>query len=133
LPRSGADAGADRSLLDAETRLLELLRSGDVSGAASMLSDDFMITTAGWIFEPVDKVTWLSQLSEHRLEEFTIALLSVRRYGDVAVVLATTDQRGSRNDETWDMTFRYTDVWRETRSGWLLTTRHASGAARFGG
>jgi ketosteroid isomerase-like protein len=133
LPRSGADPPADRALLDAETRLLELLRSGDLSGAASMLSDDFMITTAGWIFEPVDKETWLSQLSQHHLEEFTIALLSVRRYGDLAVVLATTDQRGSRDGETWDMTFRYTDVWRKAPSGWLLTTRHASGAARFDG
>jgi hypothetical protein len=41
----------------AECALLEALQRGDMSATADLLRDDFLITTAGWLPEPVGKST----------------------------------------------------------------------------
>jgi hypothetical protein len=54
-------------------------------GVAEPLQDDFIITTAGCLPEPVDKTTWLAEAS-HRmtLDRFTLRLVASRRFGDTA-------------------------------------------------
>lgn len=86
-----------------------------------------MITTAGWIAEPVGKVAWLSSLSQRMaLESFDLRLLATQRFGEIAVVLAESAQEGTHDGEPYSLTFRYTDVWIRGDDGWTLTTRHAS-------
>ena len=111
---------------DAELLLLQALQQQDLDTLAALLTDDFVITTAGWIAEPADKPTWLASLAEHQLDDFELRLLAVRRYDDVAAVLAESAQKGSRSGEPWEYTFRYTDVWLRRNAGWLLAVRHAS-------
>jgi ketosteroid isomerase-like protein len=113
-------------LYRAERALLQALKRHDLDKVALSLADDFLITTAGWIAEPVDKPTWLAGLAEHRLDEFDLRLLAHRQYDDVAVVLAESAQKGSRSGEPWEYTFRYTDVWLSEDEAWLLAVRHAS-------
>jgi ketosteroid isomerase-like protein len=113
-------------LYDAEHALLQALRRRDLDTLTALLADDFLITTAGWIAEPVDKPTWLAGLAEHQLDEFELRLLAVRQHDNVAVVLAESAQKGSRSGEPWENTFRYTDVWLRGSAGWLLAVRHAS-------
>jgi len=117
--------GSDE-LYEADVALLQALRNHDLPALAALLTDDFLITTAGWISEPADKVTWLGGLADHRLDEFDLRLVAVRRYGNVAVVLAEAAQRGTRSGQRWEHTFRYTDVWRRQDTDWLLAVRHAS-------
>jgi ketosteroid isomerase-like protein len=111
---------------DAEHALLQALQRHDLDALTAFLTDDFLITTAGWIAEPADKPTWLAGLAEHQLDEFELRLLAVRRYSNAAVVLAESAQKGSRSGEPWEHTFRYTDVWLNRNAGWLLAVRHAS-------
>ena len=86
-----------------------------------------MITTAGWIAEPVGKGAWLGSFSERMtLDSFSLRLLATQRFGDVAVVLAESAQEGTHQGEAFSLTFRYTDVWVREDSGWALATRHAS-------
>jgi ketosteroid isomerase-like protein len=113
-------------LYDAEHALLQALHRQDLHALTALLSDDFVITTAGWIAEPADKPTWLAGLAEHQLDEFDLRLLLVRRYNNVAVVLAESAQKGNRSGQPWEHTFRYTDVWVAGNAGWLLAVRHAS-------
>jgi ketosteroid isomerase-like protein len=113
-------------LYDVEHALLQALQRHDLDALTASLTDDFMITTAGWIAEPADKPTWLASLAEHQLDEFELRLLAVRRYDNVSVVLAESAQKGSRSSERWEHTFRYTDVWLRGNAGWLLAVRHAS-------
>jgi Domain of unknown function (DUF4440) len=80
-------------LFEAEHALLRALQQQDLAALAALLADDFLITTAGWIAEPADKPMWLSGLVEHRLDEFDLRLLAVRRYEDVAVVLPNRPRR----------------------------------------
>jgi ketosteroid isomerase-like protein len=117
--------GSDE-LYDAEHALLQALQRQDLDTLTASLTDDFVITTAGWIAEPADKPTWLAGLAEHQLDEFELRLLAVRRYDNVSVVLAESAQKGSRSGERWEHTFRYTDVWLRGNTGWLLAVRHAS-------
>jgi ketosteroid isomerase-like protein len=85
--------GGDQ-LYDAEHALLEAKRH-DFDALTARLTDDFVITTAGWIAEPANKPTWLAGLAEHQVEELDLRLLRVRRFGDVAVVLAESAQKGT--------------------------------------
>jgi len=116
----------DAELLDAERRLLSAIQRQDLDAAGELLAGDFVITTAGWLAEPADRATWLAGLQQHRLDDFEVHLLAVRRHADVAVVLAESAQSGVRNGEPWQLTFRYTDVWVSSSTGWTLLVRHAS-------
>jgi ketosteroid isomerase-like protein len=113
-------------LHNAERALLQALQRRDLDALTALLTDDFVITTAGWIGEPADKPTWLAGLAEHQLDEFDLRLVTVRRYDKVAVVLAESAQKGNRSGQPWEHTFRYTDVWVAGNAGWLLAVRHAS-------
>jgi ketosteroid isomerase-like protein len=111
---------------EAERDLLDALQRGDLSRAAAMLTDDFVITTAGWLADPADKRTWLEGLEEHTLDSFAVRMLAVRKYGDVTVALAESDQQGTRAGVPWQLTFRYTDVWVNHDGVSKLAVRHAS-------
>ena len=116
--------GSDE-LHEAEHGLLLALQQEDPAVLATFLADDFLIVTAGWIAEPADKPTWLDGLAQHDLD-VDLRLLAVRRYEDVAVVLAESAQKGTRSGRPGQYTFRYTDAWRRVDAAWLLAVRHAS-------
>jgi len=116
-------------LEQAETRLLDALRRGDLTGVAELLRDDFLITTAGWLPEPVDRETWLAEASGRMsLDHFTLRIVASRRFGDVAVVLVESAQSGTHDGAPFSMTFRYTDTWVLEDDAWRLAVRHASAA-----
>jgi ketosteroid isomerase-like protein len=111
----------------AERQLLAALNRRDTDAAAALLRDDFLITTAGWIAEPVGKQAWLDSAEKRMtLDSFDLRLLATQRFGDVAVVLAESPQEGKHDGAPFSLTFRYTDVWVHDASGWALATRHAS-------
>jgi ketosteroid isomerase-like protein len=110
-----------------ERELLESLSRGDLHAAGTLLRDDFLITTAGWISEPVGKQAWLDALAGRvALQSFDLRLLATQQFGDVAVAIAESAQEGMHDDKHFSLTFRYTDVWVRDDRGWALATRHAS-------
>lgn len=113
-------------LLDLEERLLQAIARPDLEAAAALLAEDLLVTTAGWIAEPADRSTWLAGLAGHQLDEFDLRGLATRSFGEVTVALVESTQSGRRAGEPWHHTFRYTDVWRRTQTGWVLAVRHAS-------
>jgi len=115
------------ALEQAERSLWEALQSGDFRGAAGRLRDDFLITTAGWIAEPIGKDAWLNASRERMtLSDFDFTLIATRRYADAAVVVCESSQTGTHDGAPFAMTFRYTDVWVSEGGEWLLAVRHAS-------
>ena len=110
-----------------ERELLDALSRGELRAASALLHDEFLITTAGWIAEPVGKQEWLDSFSERMtLDSFDLRVLATQRFGQLAVVLAESAQKGTHDGESFALTFRYTDVWVSGNSGWALATRHAS-------
>jgi ketosteroid isomerase-like protein len=113
-----------------ERGLLEALQRGDMAAAGGFLRDDFLITTAGWLSEPVGKQEWLQAASERMtLDRFDLRLLATRIYGDVSVVIAESEQEGSHDGKRYSMRFRYTDVWVRDSDALRLAVRHASTVA----
>jgi ketosteroid isomerase-like protein len=111
----------------AETALLDALRRGDLTAVGDRLRDDFLITTARWLPEPVGKAAWLAGLEDAvTLESFTLKVVDSRRHGDTAVVLVESSQTGTHAGTRFSMTFRYTDTWVLERDRWQLAVRHAS-------
>ena len=114
-------------LEQAERSLWEAFRSGDVLDAAKRLRDEFLITTAGWMAEPVGKQEWLDAFrTRMTLTNFDFSMIATRRYGDAAVVICESLQTGTHDGTPFAMTFRYTDVWVCESGEWLLAVRHAS-------
>ncbi len=93
----------------------------------SLLSDDFVITTAGWLDAPAGKMEWVREVeARHELHGFTIESLVHRQLQGAWIALVLSTQTATWRGERRDFRFRYTDVWRPTRDGWLLSVRHAS-------
>ena len=110
-----------------ERELLESLSRGDLDAAAKLLRDDFLITTAGWLADPVGKQAWLDGLAGRMtLHSFDLRLLAEQRFGNVAVAITESAQEGTHDDKPFSLTFRYTDVWVRDVLDWALATRHAS-------
>ena len=111
----------------AERELLSALSRGDLEAASALLHDEFLITTAGWIAEPVGKQAWLDSLAERMtLDSFDLRVLAAQQFGDLAVLLVESAQQGTHEGEPFTLMFRYTDVWVRGDFGWALATRHAS-------
>jgi ketosteroid isomerase-like protein len=110
-----------------ERQLLESLSRGDLNAAGRLLREDFLITTAGWIAEPVGKQAWLDELAGRMtLQSFDLRLVATQAFGHVAVAIAESAQEGTHDEKPFSLTFRYTDVWVRDDPDWALATRHAS-------
>ena len=112
-----------------ETQWWTALRDRDWLAARRWMREDFSITSAGWHDAPIDGPQWLESLAgRYRLDDFDYDEVSVREYGNVAVVQCRSHQRGTFADsgEPWSGTFRYTDVWvRDGAGPWQVAVRHA--------
>ena len=118
--------------MDTDYRALEhelfcAMRDVDAVALNLILSDTFVITTAGWLREPATKQTWIDGLSQHSLTDFDIHDVVVRRYGPVSVALVHSTQSGSFRGASYTHEFRYTDVWWfQGDKNWQLDVRHAT-------
>ena len=110
-----------------ERQLLDSLSRGDLNAAGRLLREDFLITTAGWVAEPIGKQAWLDALAGRMtLQSFDLRLVATQEFGNVAVAVAESAQEGTHDEKPFSLTFRYTDVWVRDDHGWALATRHAS-------
>ncbi|MBA2533350.1 MAG: nuclear transport factor 2 family protein [Nocardioidaceae bacterium] len=78
-----------------EGAVLQALVDRNWNELADLLSDDFVITTAGWLPEPASRQRWLEEVEQHHLNAFEIDTVDVRNLGDVAVVFGAVDPVGS--------------------------------------
>jgi ketosteroid isomerase-like protein len=92
-----------------------------------LLDEDFVITTAGWLDAPARKAQWVREVeARHELHAFSIESIEERPFNDVRIALVLSTQTVTWQGEQQDFRFRYTDIWRQRREGWLLSVRHAS-------
>lgn len=83
-----------------ERQLLESLSRGDLNAAGRLLREDFLITTAGWIAEPVGKQAWLDELAGRlTLQSFDLRLVATQEFGHVAVAIVESAQEGPARRE----------------------------------
>lgn len=110
-----------------EAALLEAIVSRDRPTLASLLDEDFVITTAGWMVQPAGKVEWVQQvLDQHVLHEFSIDAIDERTIEGVCVALVLSTQTVTWRGRRQTLRLRYTDLWRPSERRWRLAVRHAT-------
>jgi hypothetical protein len=115
------------AIRDLEEAVLQAMVAGDRSRLEHLLTDDFVITTAGWLRAPATRGDWLDAIAGHSLREFDIEHVEERRVGGVTVALVLSRQAGELRGRDFDASFRYTDVWVEGVDGeQRLAVRHAT-------
>src|SRR4029453_12561973 len=90
----------------------QALVDGDIERTRSFMTDDFSITTAGWLDTPADRGTWLAHAFERfHLDWFEYDDVRIRRYSDIVISQARCRQRGTdlSTGRTWAMVFLYSD------------------------
>ena len=116
----------DAELRALEDEMLRAVRDADLGALDRLLSEDFVITTAGWLREPVGKQAWVAALTSHTLDAYALHDVQMRAYDPVAVVLVHSTQSGTFRDAAYTHEFRYTDVWKRSAGEWQLDVRHAT-------
>ena len=104
---------------DAETR-------GDAAAMAPLLTDDF--TSVGPLGFLLSKADWLARHESGGLKyrDFHLEGVSVREFGDAAVIVATEQADGTFNGHPVPGTLRATLVAVRTDSGWQLAATQMS-------
>lgn len=117
------DADALRAI-DASWNDLRL--KADVAGLDKLLADDWLLTHSDGRVQ--DKQDYLQELSSRSRSNQAIENegVSIRRYGETAVVTGTSVQAGTSNGVPWSGRFRYTRVWILREGHWQMVASHSS-------
>lgn len=97
---------------------------GDAAWMREHLSSDFvLINTRGNIVNLED---WIKSIKDSRLEPFEPAEVTIRVFGNSAIVSARIVMKYAAEKERVAIDLRYTDVWIKGADGWKYVAAHAS-------
>ncbi len=124
MPRPSWAAEDELLATDASWNTLRL--SADVAGLDRLLADDWLLTHSDGKVQT--KAEYLEELStrSRRNQAIDNEDVRVRRYGDTAVVTGTSVQSAVSNGQPWQGRFRFTRVWVQRDSHWVMVASHSS-------
>lgn len=110
-----------------EKRLDDAVVTHDRSALESLLGNDFELRTArGGELTLHDE--WLeTSTTTHRIRSYRITRLTVRQFGETAVVSFFCEQQASLRGKDVSGDFFIVDVWQKTRNDWKIAARFSSG------
>lgn len=120
------DASALTEIPALERAWMRAWVEGDTQTCATILADDFLLTSARGVLMP--KQAWLANAgSVFRCSSFEWEEIRVRPFGDVAVAHGRSRQTASVGDQDWSGVFLTTDVWVNRGGTWQVVARHGTG------
>jgi uncharacterized protein DUF4440 len=119
------DSMTKRDLTEIEGRLATTWKNGDCDGWGAIVAPEWSVThITGNVMTRADVLT-MCRAPESRLETLTSDDLSVRAFGDAAVVTGrTTATTGGPNRQT--VILRFTDVFVRRDGRWQVVASHAT-------
>lgn len=119
-----------RQRLDAlERRWMEATKSQDVAALKRIIADDFTLAGQPPAGIQLDQTGYFnSALKDWKLSTYSFDRLTVRLYGETAVVSALFKQQASVAGQDWSGDFLITDVWVKQGKRWRVVARHISRA-----
>ena len=107
----------------ADTEFFHLLATGNVTGLATLLSDDFMLIDVFQGTEiPRSALLELISSGQLRFEPVTPRNVQVRRHGTTSIITGRTDMRGQFDGTPFSAASRYTHVYVEQGGAWRLAS-----------
>lgn len=121
-----AKAAEPSELLQIDAAWNELRLKSDVHGLGQLLAEDWLLTHSDGRTQT--KSEYLSELSSRSRTNQAIANedVSLRAYGDTAVVTGVSIQSGVSGGKPWSGRFRFTRVWVLRDGGWTMVASHSS-------
>jgi len=120
------DSSTSTQVQALERRWMQAWVENDLQVCASILADDFVLTSARGVLMP--KASWLANAgSVFKCTSFEWLELIVRPFGDVAVVHGRSIQSALVGDQDWSGEFLVTDVWARRDASWQVVARHGTG------
>ena len=119
-------ASAESEIKALERRWMQAWVDNDQATCASILADDFLLTSARGVL--MRKAAWLANAgSVFKCSSFEWLELLVRPFREVAVVHGRSRQEASVGDQDWSGVFLTTDVWAHRNGTWRVVARHGTG------
>ena len=120
------DASALTEIPALERAWMQAWVESDMETCASILADDFLLTSARGVLMP--KEAWLANAgSVFRCTSFAWEDILVRPFGDAAIVHGRSRQTASVGGQDWSGVFLTTDVWMHRNGKWQVVARHGTG------
>jgi ketosteroid isomerase-like protein len=117
----------EQELVKLENEWARAWQLPDQEALEALLADDFTLTTERSKGEIANKRQYIdATLKLVRGESYSFARLSVRIYGDTAVVNAWLQQTATFAGRDWSGDFLLTDVWAKRDGRWQAVARHSS-------
>ena len=108
-----------------ETELLTNIQKKNEAGFKPLLSDDFQIWMAHG--DPIPVEDWIEAVSaNYALKKFKISQMSVRDFGNMAVVKFVRSQQAEFQGHDDSGEFLVVDVWIKDGDSWKLSDRYVS-------
>lgn len=113
-------------LLQKDATWNELRLKADVQALDQLLADDWLLTHSDGRVQT--KTEYLDELSSRDRTNQAIANedVSLRSYGDAAVVTGVSVQSGVSQGKPWSGRFRFTRVWVLRDDHWIMVASHSS-------
>jgi ketosteroid isomerase-like protein len=117
----------EQELVKMENEWARAWQRPDQEALEDLLADDFTLTSERSQGEVAKKRQYIdTTLKLVRGESYSFARLSVRIYGDTAVVNACLQQTATFAGRDWSGDFLLTDVWTKRNGRWRAVARHSS-------
>lgn len=117
----------DDLLRDIEERLAAAWVAGDRSFIEHVLADDWsVIDITGRILKKVQVLEEAFSSGDRQIESMLIDEISVRPFGNWAVVTGRTQATGRYRGEIAEVTLRFTDVFAYRDEDWQVVASHAT-------
>lgn len=112
----------------AEAARIDAILRNDSAALERLLADSLVTTLdAGDVKTKADELA-VNRASDRKLESWEASDVTVRLYGDTAVVTGRAAVKDSlRGEGERSFTFRFTHVWAKIGGRWQLVGRHISG------
>lgn len=127
---SGATTATEATnLLKVDATWNDLRLKGDVDGLGPLLADDWMLTHSDGRTQT--KADYLGELASRTRSNQQIENedVSLRIYGDTAIVTGVSVQSGTNGGKPWSGRFRFTRVWVRDGGHWKMVASHSSRVA----
>jgi ketosteroid isomerase-like protein len=110
-------------LLALEKDLADAIARSDADAAASMLADDFVLSSTGGMSQHMPRGEWLAALPQLDTRSLVPEILDSRSFGDVAVARVLVRWEASYGERDMTGSYAVTDVFRQEGGGWRLAWR----------